>query len=344
MRKFLLSTTLALSAFLGNAQDYNFTVLNQPYAELSSGTVLNNKVWFYNNFAIALPFQIQIFGQDISNLSLSNGILYADDSNNTDLQYQLFAQNSELLDGGYILGDPTHNNNVANSQSPLKFQVEGTVGNRILKVEVSNAANGNENFDYETTNMRISYQFWFYENDQKIEFHYGPNSITNFNIFFNDYSTSGQLTPNFNVMIAKVRYEPNPNPNLDDIAIPEKIVTLSGSGDNPTAQTITNPAQIGKLTSYPQSGKVYQFSNDALGIEKNEKTNIRVYPNPTTDFLHVSLDAFDVNLGYQIYDVTGKVVATGQLTEQNQVDVSALHTGVYFLKTQSYKTVKFVKQ
>lgn len=344
MKKILLSTTLALSAFLGNAQDYNFAVLDQPYAELSSGTALNNKVWFYNNFTIPMPFQIQIFGQEISSLSLSNGILYADDSNNTDMQYQLFAQNAELLDGGYIIGNPTHNNNVANSQSPLKYQVDGVEGNRILKVEVSNAANGNENFDYDTTNMRISFQFWFYENNQMIEFHYGPNSITNFNIFFNDYSTSGQLTPNFNVMIAKVRYEPNPNPNLDDIAIPEKIVTLSGAGNNPTAQTITNPAEIGKLTSYPQSGKVYQFSNDVLGIDKNAKTNIRVYPNPAADLLNVTLDALDSNLNYQIFDVTGKSVATGQLTEQNQIDVSALNVGVYFLKTENYKTVKFVKK
>jgi len=345
MRKFLLATTLALNAFFANAQDYNFSVLNQSYTPLTDGTTLNNKVWFHEGYGIPLPFNIEIFGQKVKNLVVLDGILFADDFIDDATQYQLFAQTGEIFDAGFVFGNPANNNNLSNSQSPLRFKVDGIVGNRILKIEVSNAANVFEYFYSNSNNMRISYQFWFYEGSQQIEFHYGPNTISDFNVFFHDYSQENQITPNLNVMISKVKYVPNENPaqgEPDELPILQNIISLNGAGNNPTAMTSLN--EIGKLNSYPENGKVFQFNKDVLSVNKNLKANIVLYPNPVSDLLYVTLDELDTNLDYQIFDITGKVIQSAKLNDANNIDVAAFNTGIYFLKVANYKTVKFIKK
>ncbi|WP_312825045.1 T9SS type A sorting domain-containing protein [Epilithonimonas sp.] len=75
----------------------------------------------------------------------------------------------------------------------------------------------------------------------------------------------------------------------------------------------------------------------------NTKTNIGIYPNPTTDFLK-----FDTNAkidAVQVFDISGKAV-NAQLID-NQVDVRNLQNGVYLLKTttaEGTSSQKFIKK
>ncbi|MDD4150947.1 MAG: T9SS type A sorting domain-containing protein, partial [Bacteroidales bacterium] len=58
--------------------------------------------------------------------------------------------------------------------------------------------------------------------------------------------------------------------------------------------------------------------------------NINIYPNPTSEIIHIP----DVSPQsyYVIYDVSGKEICTGKLNNNNDVNVSDLHSGLYYIR------------
>lgn len=100
--------------------------------------------------------------------------------------------------------------------------------------------------------------------------------------------------------------------------------------------------------SFP-CGKV----NYPVGIQdiSDNANDIRIWPNPTTDILHVQLldGTESLDYTYQLYSLTGKLLQGGRLTVDNaEVDVRSLVSGVYFLKIENSlrqkQTVKFIKR
>jgi hypothetical protein len=74
------------------------------------------------------------------------------------------------------------------------------------------------------------------------------------------------------------------------------------------------------------------------------------YPNPTKDFIILKItDSALHNLRYTLFDVNGKAIASGSITESStQVQMKYLAIGAYILKVsqqhQSLKTFKILKQ
>ena len=79
-----------------------------------------------------------------------------------------------------------------------------------------------------------------------------------------------------------------------------------------------------------------------LGVEEYTAANgFKVYPNPTTDVLTV--DIVD-KATYSISNVMGQTVMSGNINGENQqINVSALPNGLYFIRVNSV-TRKFIKQ
>ena len=80
--------------------------------------------------------------------------------------------------------------------------------------------------------------------------------------------------------------------------------------------------------------------------------NIEVFPNPTTDFLHVQYsDSQNTALEASVFDVLGHLVVTNvALTEPSgsQIDCSTWQAGLYFLQlrdpdTHATATVRFIR-
>ncbi|RYZ83339.1 MAG: T9SS type A sorting domain-containing protein, partial [Moraxellaceae bacterium] len=68
-----------------------------------------------------------------------------------------------------------------------------------------------------------------------------------------------------------------------------------------------------------------------LGVnEFNSADKVSVYPNPVTDYLKFDLHENITAKSFEVYDVAGKKVHSGDLQE-NQIDVSAYTSGIYFL-------------
>ncbi len=94
----------------------------------------------------------------------------------------------------------------------------------------------------------------------------------------------------------------------------------------------------------------YQISTET-GIEEARFINLSVsaYPNPTTDYLTLSIEEFDLsNLSYQLYDMQGKVLQNKKITSnKTKIDMAEFVSAIYFVKliraNQTVKTFKIVK-
>lgn len=84
-----------------------------------------------------------------------------------------------------------------------------------------------------------------------------------------------------------------------------------------------------------------------IGVEELTKSDEwEIYPNPATTTLTIQT-THPNNTTYTIYDITGRLMQTGRLTEKKQIDISSFAEGVYVFYLQMQQGVvskKFVKQ
>ena len=112
-----------------------------------------------------------------------------------------------------------------------------------------------------------------------------------------------------------------------------QVVYTTNTGTNGSvAQGVQQPFEISVVT----------------GIEEAKGINLSVsaYPNPTTDFLTLSVDNFEVSkLSYQLYDMSGRLLETKKIEgNQTSIVMSNLVPATYFLKvTEGNKKVKTFK-
>ena len=72
-------------------------------------------------------------------------------------------------------------------------------------------------------------------------------------------------------------------------------------------------------------------------VDNNEKQTIEIFPNPANDVIKINgLNANGFN--YSIFDTKGQNIQLGKISK-NQIDVSELHEGLFFLETFSQKSL-----
>lgn len=79
---------------------------------------------------------------------------------------------------------------------------------------------------------------------------------------------------------------------------------------------------------------VFRLNNNPLSVPQFEDQVVKVYPNPSKGIFTVEREFPLANNSYQITDVVGKIIANGELyNQQTQIDLSSFQSGMYFLKT-----------
>jgi len=92
-----------------------------------------------------------------------------------------------------------------------------------------------------------------------------------------------------------------------------------------------------------------QETNVITGTDRYEAENPFVlYPNPTSDLINIEFETKDYLLNYEIMDLTGIVLFSGEIKEgHEQINVSYLQGGIYFInlkqKFKHLQTKIFVK-
>jgi hypothetical protein len=123
-----------------------------------------------------------------------------------------------------------------------------------------------------------------------------------------------------------------------------------GSGSYTVGQVFytTHTAATGSVSQgVQQAFEIQTLSNPALTTVNLAAVT---YPNPTKDFIILKItDSALHNLRYSLFDVNGKAIASGLITESStQIQLKYLAIGAYILKVsqqnESLKTFKILKQ
>lgn len=124
--------------------------------------------------------------------------------------------------------------------------------------------------------------------------------------------------------------------------IMETIIT---SGSNATGSSGSVTYSIGQVFYTYMGESVFtvaqgvqqQESDKDLGTPEveNPKTQIFVYPNPTTDFVNINTEGFELDnrqQSYRLYDIQGRLLQQNKIDQtQTQVSLNNLSSSLYLL-------------
>jgi hypothetical protein len=308
------------SSFLTSAFPYSFSVSNSTYTDLSGAVSVNNGItWDDPHEKIPLSFNFTLFDSVVTDFIMIHGWFLggflSTDTSIQGIHPLLTAYLPDLIDRA---SDSTNASGMPGSLSPISYKVEGTAGNKILKLEWKNAGFYNEVTLYNTSNDYINMQVWLYEAGNIIEYRYGPSSIANPQLNFDSL--------------------PGPIIGLGNFDFFEDTLSGMWLTGNPAAPNpmIGEFSPVSTLNANPSNGTVYRFtqqttSNNSLAEIVN---HIQLYPNPVKNQLSFIGIKDMGTIPYSITDISGKKVING-LIENNSVDVSGLSKGIYFIEVEA---------
>lgn len=138
--------------------------------------------------------------------------------------------------------------------------------------------------------------------------------------------------------------------------------SIVAAGNNATGSSGKVAYSIGQVFyTYNGVGTVYNVAqgvqqngkDDTLGVPDIDKptTEIFIFPNPTTDFVTISLSGLALESGqrsYKLYDLQAKLLKQSKIDQdQTQVSLGNLSTSIYILvvyvDNKILKTFKIVK-
>ena len=139
--------------------------------------------------------------------------------------------------------------------------------------------------------------------------------------------------------------------NLGVVCVGRQTANATTSVANGNNIPVTNVTPWGTATPTNESAILVYYkatnianSNDVLAnLSQNKTQNFEIYPNPTASILNISLFDFDQNtINFQVIDVSGRII-NSDLLKNNQIDVSTLSAGVYFLRLEN-ENLKLTKR
>lgn len=97
----------------------------------------------------------------------------------------------------------------------------------------------------------------------------------------------------------------------------------------------------------PGVQRAYEITVETgIDAAKGIVLSVSAYPNPTTDYLTLSVSEFEYsNLAYQLYDAEGRILQTEKISgSQTTIAMSGLVSATYFVKVvQECNEVKMFK-
>ena len=319
MKKLYTTFTIVLLAFVSKGQDnpyFELFVSSSTYAPLENSNSLNQgMVWDVPDWSMPLGFEFEYLGYNFDSL-----VFYGYDAYGAELLFknitggspdcQISAYMMDLIDSEY--------DNNGKAASDVRYALEGTPGSQIFKLEWSNVAFYNDDIQATNYSMRMNFQMWLFEQDNAIEFHYGPSENLD-NAVIQDYN---------GIPVTFIR---------NYVEVPdyawEGAYMLTGDPSSPTWIYAATPGDFDNasfLTDTPVDGTVYRFIPTLVGVPTiSDELAISVYPNPTSDKVNINWTK-DYKTLVQVFDAIGRTVYIGQLNRGvNTIDASAWESGLY---------------
>jgi type IX secretion system substrate protein len=210
------------------------------------------------------------------------------------------------------------------AKSHINYELEGTAGNRILKIEWIKAGFYKEVDETGEAESYAYFQVWLFEEDNHFEMRYGPSYINNETLCFDyelgPYIDFGRAEDNYSVIHGYY---------------------LEGAPSDPTMTPIETDFDE-TLNGNPQSGTTYFFTvgeETTIGIKnKAENQEFEIYPNPSNGFFNVkSKDTEQYQI--QVFDILGNKLLDQKVKNNSTIDISKAPKGTYIVHALSNNMV-----
>ncbi|UQB69834.1 T9SS type A sorting domain-containing protein [Epilithonimonas zeae] len=121
---------------------------------------------------------------------------------------------------------------------------------------------------------------------------------------------------------------------------------ISGSVSSTIGQTFNDTAISSAGSAAPGVQQAYEIT-ESLGIDITEITlNVSIYPNPTTDYLNLTVGLSDYNkYRYELVDNSGKLLKAKSIGQsKTSIAMSSYPAAIYYLKvSKGGKAIKIFK-
>lgn len=135
----------------------------------------------------------------------------------------------------------------------------------------------------------------------------------------------------------------------------QSVNTSGGDGTGTGGSISFSVGQVDYVTASGAHGSVSQGVQQSIEIYTlgtddipSIKLELSIYPNPTTDLLFIKNENSEITFHYQLFDITGKTVASSsKMVQGDQIDMTSFVSGTYLLRiqtnnnlTKSFKIIK----
>lgn len=116
---------------------------------------------------------------------------------------------------------------------------------------------------------------------------------------------------------------------------------------HPTYTGLTTPSSgwigTGVACAITDTWSIVSENGGVLPVDREEFSNIKIYPNPSTGFINIS--NLKENSRVVISNITGQVVKDVVVgVNDNRIDIQDLPQGFYFVELEGKKTIKLLKR
>lgn len=110
---------------------------------------------------------------------------------------------------------------------------------------------------------------------------------------------------------------------------------------NQTSTKVVNKTTINRNSTKIVLSPVIVFKSGVLSVNDVEEKIVKLYPNPASERLILPKKL--INKRYKIYSIIGKQLRYDKVSSE-VIHINEFSRGVYFLKIEGYKPVRFVKK
>lgn len=304
---------LMLFSFEGQSQQYHFSQSQTTYQPLQNASTVSTNFSNAQFWAANYGFHINYFGRAY-NFNGQDGLLISSDGYVASAEY---TDSTDVSMNGLLADIKSRS-----SHSGIFGKIDGSSGNRIVKLEWRNVG-----FTNGPSTDSANFQIWLYESDGKIEFRYGPSSVSN-------ASYGGLSGPSVGFYVFSLK--------ASQIGQKLESYFLTGDPANPSISNFMG-ASSPRMNATPENGTVYTLKTSALSEteEALHKQLFSLYPNPAVNTLNFSTEVKAAS----IYDARGVETVSG--IHGKSVPVDDLAPGIYWIKGTSINgadiSARFVK-
>jgi hypothetical protein len=130
--------------------------------------------------------------------------------------------------------------------------------------------------------------------------------------------------------------------NTDITSITDEITPETIVFEKVIATHIKMEVLSGFNTSFTSFAEIAFAKNGVLSTKLYENETFDLFPNPASNF--IKINKIDKYNSYTIYNLLGKKVLNGNMNIEKEIDISILKKGLYFIKIDKLKPLKFIKK